>query len=547
MSILEKLCQIADAVAPKPDVQIIPVDGCIDIDGDPANAVQVTRVTTVTDGIPVTEFYTDYGTDAEALYTGDTTNFVDCDTLEPIPEEPVIPVCQDWEILDAYLPLGTNGVNVERWNGENATPSTGTASVPSDYFTGEVDYSGMPAHPNEFTSTLCETDLFVLDQVNDASQMRYWTYLYTTVPIRLREFQGRAEAVDYYLGECCSDPVLNSTGAYPNAAAQGATFDVNLPAGVHYIGGLIHDHSFYSAVNYQYSIDGGETWIRVPAAWLYKSKPQISKCPVKYCPETQIFADAVTGEKLGSEVSLCQPDLCSPVSIVSADGPQCELITLYQVDKVAGALENKWTVSAVDTTTATGHTYLDAFTEVDAEGYPAHPNAPDVVNQVNPNEFTTNVTQADGITDDQATSDFWLCIPEGVYLAESNGTAEAVGVWSGECGSDDMSEVLNAPYLNTGLNPIGYYEAGIYRFRLYHHDVTANGIARLRIMNADGTTSNIPASWVAQSRPTITPIHAWCCDDGKIWNKDKSEELALDDNLLMTKPCGGSSDCLTCG
>lgn len=544
--ILAAIKNLQEALVPSPSIQIIPTDGCIDIDGDPDNAVPVTRVTTVTDGIPETAFVTGFGTEDEAPYVGDTSNFVDCDTLEPIPEEPVIPVCEDWEILNAYLPVGNAGVNVERWNGENATPSTGTASLPSEYFTAAPDYSGMPAHPNAFTSTVVEADLLVLDQVNDASQLRYWTYLYTTQPIRLRELHGRAEAVEYYLGECCSEPTLQATGEYPNTIPSGANFDVSLPAGVHYIGGLIHDHSAFSSVDYQYSIDGGQTWIRVPAAWLYTDKPQISRCPVKYCPESQIFADAVTGEQLGAEVSLCQPTLCSPIAVLSADGPQCELINLYQVNKIQGSLENKWTTSAVDTTTATGHTYLDAFTAVDAEGYPAHVNAPDVVNQVNQGEFTTNVLQTDEITDDQATSDFWLCLPRGVSLVEFNATADAVGVWAGECGSEQMTELLNAPYLNTGENPLGYFEPGIYRFRLYSHDVTANGLARLRIKNADGSLSNIPVDWVAQSRPEITTIFAWCCDDGTLWNKDKSEQLELSDNLLMEKPCG-AGNCLSCG
>lgn len=548
MSVLSLLKCIKEAVAPSPDVQRIIVLGCIDIDGDPANAVTVTRETIVTDGVPVTLFYTDYGTATQALYPGDTSLFVDCDTLEPIPPEPEVPVCKDWEILDAYLPLGTKGVNLEVWNVNNIAGQPVTTAA-SDIFVGPVDYSGMPAHDNGVPDgpATCEADLTIVDRYLAQNQWRYWTYLYITEPIRIREFHGAAEAIDYYVGECCADPVLQSVGAYPNNDPNNIAFDISLPAGVHYLGGEVFDFSVYSVINYQYSTDNGITWSRIPASWLYKNKPQISKCPVKYCPETQIFADAITGEKLGSEVSLCQPDLCSPISVLSADGPQCELITLYQVEKEQGSIEQKWTTSAVSTSLAAGHTYLDAFTAVDANGYPAHVNSADIVDQINVGEFTTNVLQADGIVADQAMSDFWLCIPEGVYLSEANATAEAVGVWAAPCGSDVMKQVLNAPYLNTGVNPLGYYEAGVYKFRLYHHDVTQNGIARLKYTNTAGIESNIPSSWVAQKRPTITAIHAWCCDDGKIWNKDKSEELFIGDELLKAKPCSGVSNCVTCG
>lgn len=542
---MDCLRDIKEALSPSPVIQIIPVDGCIDIDGDPANAINVTRETTVTDGVPVTVWYTGYGTDAQAEYTGEVDPFVDCDTLEPIPEEPYIPQCVDWEILDAYLPLGDKGVNLEVWNVNNISDFPAT-SVASDIFVGEPDYSGMPAHDNGVPDgpATCEADLLIVDRYLEQNQWRYWTYLYTTEPIRLREHHGTAEAIDYYLGECCGPPVKAAVGEYLNNDINDLAFDVSLPAGVHYIGGEVFDFSVYSAVNYQYSTDNGVTWTRVPAAWLYKEKPQISKCPVKYCPETQIFADAVTGEALGSEVSLCQPSLCSPTSIVSADGPQCELITLYQVEKLAGSVERKWTTSAVDgPTNAAGHEYLGVFTELDAEGYPAHPNEPDVT-EVNEAATTTNVPDAEGIPDDQAIADFWLCIPEGVELFEFNGTAEAVGVWASESCANTMTEILNAPYLNSGQNPLGYYDAGIYRFRLYHHDITANGIAKI-VYDNEGTLRPIPGSWVSQTRPTVTPIHAWCCDDGVIWNKDKSEELVLSDSLLMKDPCSGSG-CLEC-
>lgn len=227
--------------------------------------------------------------------------------------------------------------------------------------------------------------------------------------------------------------------------------------------------------------------------------------------------------------------------------PSCQLVTLYQIEKELGSVEQKWTVSAVDTPTAAGHTYLDAFTETDAEGLPAHPNPPDIVDIQNTAAATTNFTQTDEITDDQAIADFWLCLPETVEIGEFLGSAEAVGVWmSKTCGSNSMKSVLNAPYLNSELNELGFFDAGYYRVRLYHHDVTQNGAARLVYKNAAGNYAAIPQDWVAKSKPIVTPIQAWCCDDGKFYNKDKTEELELSDELVYDKPCAGAG-CLTCG
>ena len=502
---------------PLDDIEFETLDGCFDVDGDPANYIPGTRQILVTNGVPEIKYFTDYGDDnnqAEYDIVAQGTPFVNCATGAVIDDPEPQPQCADWEIIRAFDVVGTKGVNVERWNA-NAVTGLPLSAVASDVFTGAVDYSGMPGHPNAPDATgVVESDLTILDNTNDQSQLRYWTYLYTAVPIRLRESFRRAEAVDYFLGECCGPVVKVAVGAYPNTTA--VAFDVSLPAGVHYIGGEIFDFSAYSGVSYQYSTDNGLTWRNVPAAWLHTEKPRLTECQMKYCPETNTIVDPVTGIT-NTTAQTCRPALCSPLE--SADTPlQCTAQTFYRVSGTIGTVEQSWTTSAPPISGAVGTEYRAVFTGTDAEGYPQHAvPAPDAT-ITGTISSTTNVS---GRHDAQ--SDFWIWLKDAQDLREFNGTAETAGVWLGQSScSSAMSEVVNAPYVNTQPNPIGVRQPGFYRARLYSADFSANGVSRLQAKNAAGNWVTLPAY---TDKPTVETIKGWYCDDGKFYNMDKSEVL----------------------
>ena len=509
-----------------PDFEVDITDGCDDVDWDQANYVDITREIIIIDWIQTTTFYTDFWLPTQAEYWP-VTRFVDCDTWEDIWEPPITVDCEDWEIIDAYTPTWTNWVNVERRNTNAVTWLPTNTTVPSDVFNWAVDYSWMPWHPNwPDWPIVVESDLTILDQVNDQSQFRYWTYLYITEEMRIRENFPRAEAVDYFLWECCGEVVKTWTWVYPNTWTWK---DITLQPWVHYIGWEVFDATAYSGVRYQYSTDNGATWANIPAWRLYSKKPSIQKCPVKICPETGRCADAKTSVLLWTETTLCPPILCGPVA--SSD-IQCTAQTYYKIEGTNWATEKvriDW--DAVTTTTASWHTYDQAFTWTDAEWLPAHPNTPTSTNTIQW-ASTTNYSWA---WQDQAQSDFYLYVPKWVEIREFNATAETVWVRSSKSCWYDMEEVLNAPYTNAWPNVIWFYDRWIYRFRLYSHDVTVNWVANLQY-NDNGTRRNIPVSRVFVARPEIVEIKWRYCEDGNFWNTDKSESIDLSDDLISCSP-----------
>lgn len=505
-------CPVID---PKPldDYEFVLVQACDDIDGDPANYVNVTQETVIVNGSASTTVYTDYGDDTNQAEYEVQGQLVDCASGLPIDPVVIKPECEDWEVITAYRPNGEQGVNVERWNA-NATTGLPAASDASDAFTQPVDYSGMPGHPNAPDAPIVvEADLTVLDNTSDQSQMRGWTYLYTTESIRVRERHGRAEAVDYYLGECCGEVVKAAVGSYPNTTATAPAFDVQLPAGIHYIGFEIFDFSAYSSVNYEYSTDNGVTWSRLPASWLYTSKPTIAACPAKYCPETNVMADAETGLPLGAETTLCPPSLCGPIA---KPGLQCSAETFYRVNlPEPGVDEQQWTTNAGALSGAAGTSYKEAFSNVGTDGLPEHPNAPDATLTTLDSRTTNFIGRHD------AQMEFYIYLEQPSNLREFQSMAETVGVWISDCGSEQFNEVLDGLYTNAQANELGLYGAGFYKVRLYCADFSANGIAHLRAL-VDGTWTTLPAY---PTQPTVDVIKGWACDDGKFYSLDKAEVL----------------------
>ena len=516
-----------------PDTEVSIVDGCDDIDGNSDNFINVTREVIFEGGRATVTYYTNYGDEnLQAVYTIQGS-FVDCATGRPLEEPVAPPTCENWGITTAYMPVGQSGVNVERWV-TNATTGLPGTTVPSQVFNGGVDYSGMPAHQNGAPDgpIVVETDLLVLDQVDQQDQFRYWTYLYITEPIRLRERQGRAESVDYYLGRCCNDPILVATGVFPNNTTT--SFDVTLEPGIHYIGGEVFDFSFFSGVDYQFSVDNGVTWGRVPTSWLYSTKPTIGQCPVRVCIETGVCTDLKTQLPLGPEVTLCRPSLCSgdasPVAIQHA--PQ----TFYRLNfGEVGTIAQQWTTNAVDTPAGNGVSYRSTFGLLDAEGYPAHSSGL-------PADTTTSIAisstaNISNTTDDQAQADFWIYLDQETDLREFNSASESAGVWLGDsCCSVSMSEVVDGVSPNNGATLIGSRK-GIYRVRLYHNDLSGFGTSRLQGSTDGGTTwVNLTAY---QTKPTVDVINGWVCSDGNNFNQDRTEILGSE-WLLEDPRCSNS-------
>lgn len=536
----------ADPANPIPDYEFDFTDGCDDVDGDPANYVNITREIVVVDGVQTVTFFTDYGLNTQTVYApADGIFFVDCATGEPLGEPVVKPTCYDAETIDAFAPTGTQGVNEERWIGDDAVTGLPVSTLPSQIFTGAEDYSLMPAHTNGApTSAVVGPDFLVNDTNNAQDQFRAWSYIYTPVPIRLRDRAAWAESTRYFLGECCGPVVEVLEVPYPGTS-QAALLDVTLPAGIHYVGVQVFDFSAYSGVDLQYSVNGGVTWARVPKAWLYAQKPTLQTCPVRVCFKedgTSVLTDLLTGDPLGPEFTVKKPNLCTPIAVQSST-PSLSCKTFYRVNKpTQGTVEQQWTVSTPTLTGVNGVSdYLEAFSDTDAEGYPSAPVAPDSTTS-NTIASTTNIVSATG-EQDAAQSDFYIFLDQDTELREFNGTAEAAAVWISGCGTMAMTEVLNAPYTNiTPPNLLGLYKKGCYRVRLYHTDFSANGVARLQGM-INGAWSNLPAY---PTKPTVDVIEGWKSSDGNNYNQDLSEVLegvvCEDPRCMACCDSGGSSE-----
>lgn len=213
----------------------------------------------------------------------------------------------------------------------------------------------------------------------------------------------------------------------------------------------------------------------------------------------------------------------------------CQRQDYYIVEGENGSINQSWTTSAVSHTLANFHQYLLGFDSTDAEGYPIHTKDPDLVTD----HTLANTINVNNGAIDQAQLDFYLYLPKGYNLREYTGQADAVGVWVSNCGSDEMTEVVNGvqgSYTNTQPNPIGYYDRGIYRFRLYVTDVTVNGTANIQYEDDLGIWRNIPAEWVFKYRPKEVFYKGWVCCDGVI--RDREKEMRIDDSdpLISCEP-----------
>ena len=546
------------AEEPLPDIEFLARSVCVDIDGDPANYVTVTQEIVVTNGDKEVTLYENYGIDDQQseYELPDGAILVDCATGVPIEDPPIVVDCSDWEIVTVYDAVGTNGVNVERWN-TNAITGEPTTTVPSDIFVGAVDYSGMPSHDNGVPDgpIVVEDDLLVLDQVNDQSQMRLWTYLYTIEPIRLRELYNRAESVDYFLGECCGTPAKVATGVYPNTVASGASFDVSLPAGIHYIGAEVFDFSAYSGVNYQYSVDNGLTWAKVPKEWLYTAKPRVTECQKKVCPETDLIAEIGTGI-LNTTATLCAPSLCGSVALPNK---QYELKTYYKVEPQSenGVMARHWRSPLINSGNAAPHDNVSNIF-VDSAGNPnwrTHINGDadyeEIINtwSVADSSLVGNI---DANGQDQMLVYAYVLVTEQMTLYEDNANSgERVGVYIGECCSYPPELVLETTTDTTGGTGSGLGEfatlgAGLHLLAFQMSDFSAFGGLRLRFSTDLGETlQTFDASFSYPIKPKINvPIKVWVCEDGTVFNQDRTETIEVDNVTIFCEPisCTKSQD-----
>ena len=534
---------------PLPDVEVNLIPFCDDVTGDPADYVNATLEVITLNGDQSSTAYTNYGDDnTQAEYTIQGTA-VDCATGEPIVTPPIIPDCEDVEFLTAFAPKGTQGVNVERWI-NNAITGEPVSTTALDIFNGAVDYSGMPAHDNGAPDgpIVIESDLLVRDPNNAQDQFRYWTYMYVTEPIRLRDRAAWAEATAYYLGECCVDPTLNVNGPYPNTGTT--PFDVTLQPGIHYVGGTVFDFSAFSGVDYQYSTDNGVTWARVPTSWLYSEKPVLEECIVKACIQSDgsfLLTDAETGEILGSEFSLKKPQLCSGAIALASD-PQCAPQTFYKIneDTPNGVNVQYWGDNA-----AAHDNVSNIFTDFDthvngvADGVGVNPNW-------NFNDGTVaTLTGANQTATDQILAYAYIYLEEDALLQETNtNTGEKGSVWIGECCGDNelIYEVTDNTFTpDRGLfgealsaDPPISLPAGLHWIGFQLSDLSASGGITLRYSTDGGITYALfPFENTYTVKPPVSTIKGWYCSDGNNYNQDRSE--VLDDTYLCKDPRCNSS------
>ena len=511
-----------------PDTEVSITNGCFDVDGDPANYINVTQEVIFIDGEQSSvSFYQNYGADTQSELELGEYVFVDCATGEPI-DEPVVPVnCEQAYPATAFAPIGDNGVNVWKWDNLNETYTAQDQA--SDIFDGAIDFTGTPAINSDEGVGVYEkqNDLFIRD-INGQNAYKYQTYFYTTEPVLIREFRSTAESIDYYLGECQASSIFVSSGEYLNNTIP-SDFQVSLSPGIHEIAGTVYDFSVWGFVSYQQSFDNGATWSNIPASQLYCKEPTLSECQVQVCTKesgAKILTDIETCLPLGSEYTLKKPSLCSGELAVASE-PDCStLMTFYKINyPEAGTVEQQWTTSAVAMSGATGTSYNSAFTTTDSEGYPSIAAAADLTISA----ATATTTNVSGLH--QAQSDFYIFPTEPFNLSEFNATSETSGVWiSEQCGSESMVEVLDATYTNNSENTIGYYQPGCYRVRLYCADFSANGVTRLRAN--DGNITAYP------TKPTVEVVKEWVCSD-----QDISEFMAENGYLCEDPRCTASSSC----
>ena len=426
-------CQIACPPVdcpPVPDFEYLVTEGCDDLNqGDPANYINVTRETILVNGVKTTKFFTNYGNDEDQEEYEFEGAFVNCLTGEPIEEEQFPPECEAVGEAIAFAPIGTQGVNVERWVA-NAATGLATGVPANEVFTGDVDYSGMPAHPNGAPdSAVIESDLWINGGNNGQDQHRFWTYLYTTEAIRIRDRVGYADDTAYYLGRCCGTPVLDGTNPYPGTNPDNV-YERSLEPGIHYIGGLVQDFSAWAGERFEYSDDGGVSWKRIPTGWLYAEKPKLQKCPVKVCYKedgTSVCTDIKTGLPLGSEFTLKEPTLCSG-ALPIPDKQHLSVGVLYQFDEIEeGVNVEYWQPSALGGN-AVAHDDVTAIFGPQLNAHPNEPNAAYVSQDLNTTTTSSELIAALGATDradtngtDQLRITFYTCSREAFELIDSNG------------------------------------------------------------------------------------------------------------------------------
>jgi hypothetical protein len=533
---------------PLDDVEVNLVDGCDDIDGDPANYVPLTREVIFINGEKQTPvYYDDYANDG--VYANQDPNFVDCATGEPIEEPVVSPDCEDIEITTAFAPFGENGVNVERWI-TNAATGLPSGTVPADVFDQPSDYSGMPAHQNGAPdSAVVESDFRILDGNSGQDQFRAWTYIYIAEPMLVRDRASYAEATEHFVGECGADPISVNVAEY-TGLDQNDQLLVNLPAGIHYLGVEVFDFSAWSGVDLQYSLDNGDTWTRLPASWLYTQKPTLKQCPVKVCFKengSSVLTDLNTGLPLGPEFTTCKPDLCTPIA-VAPETPTCQAETFYRVGfgEENGVAVEYWGDNAA-THDDTEVTFPDAdfFTHVNGASDGTGVHADWSMNDVN----VASDAGANNVSADQFLAHGYIYMRAGGYLRDINtNTGERMSFWTRQCGGA-LEKVYTSPsgddsaWANGSRGLFGdgdparpeyYLPAGLHWVGFQVNDNSSSSGIQLQVNYGDGFV-NFPAEDSYPVKPTIECIKGWRCDDGTYWNSDKSEELDPD-TISCEKP-----------
>ena len=232
-----------------------------------------------------------------------------------------------------------------------------------------------------------------------------------------------------------------------------------------------------------------------------------------------------------------------PVPEPEPELPTCqdwEIISAYAPTGAAQGVNVEVYEAIEGVTTAAGTTAGDVWTGApDASGLPTTSGA--LINS-----FTdSNLRIVDGNNGRDAMRAWtYILVPQGltVDLREIRGTAETNEYWLDECCSGTLVSVAECPYACTGGSPGIVYTAlqsGIHKIGVTTFDWGVwSGYDFEYAVTGTNEFSNVPASWLYQTKPSIEQCRVKVCPETNVFMNFRDEVLAIDDTCVPTL-CSG--------
>lgn len=183
--------------------------------------------------------------------------------------------------------VGTPGVLEEKFTGVNDP-----LIDPEDHhwhvsFSGPPDEDGIPTHgaePTPIASNIVPDFEEPGDNNANADDWIYtsWVWVEPGQEASLREVDATFEAGGIFLGKCSGANHLVSEWTHEEPYSGGVIAE-GLQPGFHRVTILIHDEFQQSGVDVEWSLDGGTTWVNIPAGNLFATKPVVTCEPALLC------------------------------------------------------------------------------------------------------------------------------------------------------------------------------------------------------------------------------------------------------------------------